>query len=95
MCGADVFTEQLFTVKKLEDFVLADNPLRPIRLMVNVALKRLDSLLEQMHEPTWVGGRPRLQRVYRGRGDSHMAPAMQKKPRQYRGFFGSYWINAS
>ena len=60
MRGADVFTEQLFTVKKLEDFVPADNPLRPIRLMVNAALKRLDGLFEQMYEPTWKGGRPSI-----------------------------------
>lgn len=60
MRGPDVFTEQLFTVKKLEDFVPADNPLRPIRLMVNAALKRLDSLFEQMYEPTWKGGRPSI-----------------------------------
>lgn len=37
MRRADVFTEQLFTVKKLEGFVQADLPLRPIRLMVNEA----------------------------------------------------------
>jgi transposase len=60
MRGADVFTEQLFTVKKLEDFVPANNPLRPIRLMVNAALKRLDGLFEQMYEPTWKGGRPSI-----------------------------------
>ena len=60
MRGADVFTEQLFTVKKLEDFVPADNPLRPIRLMVNAALKRLDGLFEQMYEPDWKGGRPSI-----------------------------------
>ena len=60
MRGADVFTEQLFTVKKLEDFVPANNPLRPIRLMVNAALKRLDGLFEQMYEPDWKGGRPSI-----------------------------------
>ena len=60
MRGADVFTEQLFTIKKLEDFVPADHPLRPIRLMVNAALKRLDGLFEQMYEPTWKGGRPSI-----------------------------------
>ena len=60
MRGPDVFTEQLFTVKKLEDFVPANNPLRPIRLMVNAALKRLDGLFEQMYEPDWKGGRPSI-----------------------------------
>lgn len=60
MRGPDVLTEQLFTVKKLEDFVPANNPLRPIRLMVNAALKRLDGLFEQMYEPDWKGGRPSI-----------------------------------
>jgi len=60
MRGADVFIEQLFSIKKLEDFVPADHPLRPIRPMVNAALKRLDGLFEQMYEPTWKGGRPSI-----------------------------------
>ena len=29
MRGADTFTESLFALRKLEDFVLADHPLRP------------------------------------------------------------------
>ncbi|MET4607698.1 hypothetical protein ABIB90_007202 [Bradyrhizobium sp. JR4.1] len=42
MRGSDVCMEQLFAMKRLEDFVPADHPLRPIRLIVNEALVRLD-----------------------------------------------------
>jgi hypothetical protein len=38
MRGADTFTENLFTLRKLEDFVPADHPLRSIRKMANAAL---------------------------------------------------------
>jgi len=31
MRGADTFTESLFTMRRLEDFVPANHPLRPIR----------------------------------------------------------------
>ena len=44
MRGMDEMQEALFTTVKLEDFVPADHPLRPIRLRVNQALKRLDGL---------------------------------------------------
>ena len=40
MRGADTFTERLFTMRHLEDFVPADHPLRPIRAMVNETLLR-------------------------------------------------------
>jgi transposase len=60
MRGADVFTEQLFSVKKLDDFVPAEHPLRPIRDQVNEALKRLTGLFAQMYEPSWKGGRPSI-----------------------------------
>jgi hypothetical protein len=48
MRGADTFTESLFTMRKLEDFVPADRPLRPIRVMVNVALVRMDVLFSDL-----------------------------------------------
>jgi len=38
MRGADTFTENLFTLRKLEDFVPADHPLRSIRTMTNAVL---------------------------------------------------------
>lgn len=40
MRGADTFTENLFTLRKLEDFVPADHPLRSIRKMANAALAK-------------------------------------------------------
>ena len=60
MRGADVFSEQLFTVKRLDAFVPLDHPLRPVRAMINEALGRLDGLFEQMYEPAWKGGRPSI-----------------------------------
>ena len=44
MRGADTFTESLFTMRRLEDFVPANHPLRPIRAMVNEALLKMDDL---------------------------------------------------
>lgn len=60
MRGVDVFTEPLFTIKRLDDFVPANHPLRPVREMVNEALHRLDGLFERMYEPTHKGGRPSI-----------------------------------
>jgi transposase len=58
MRGADGFTEGLFTMRRLEDFVPADHPLRPIRQMVNAALERMDGLFARMYEADVKGGRP-------------------------------------
>ena len=44
MRGIDEMQEPLFTTIKLEDFVPPDHPLRPVRLLVNHALKRLSGL---------------------------------------------------
>ena len=41
--------EALFTAAKLEDFVPADHPLRPIRVLVNDALGRLNGLFNTMY----------------------------------------------
>ncbi|ONM80858.1 DDE transposase [Pseudomonas aeruginosa] len=60
MRGVDVFSEQLFTVKRLEEFIPASHPLRPVREMVNEALRRLDGLFERMYEPSYKGGRPSI-----------------------------------
>ena len=38
MRGADSYNESLFTTVRLEDFVPASHPLRPIRIWVNEAL---------------------------------------------------------
>ena len=60
MRGTDVFIEQLFTLKKLDDFVPSDHPLRPIRERVNAALVRLNGLFEKIYESGWKGGRPSI-----------------------------------
>jgi len=44
--------EALFTVAKLEDFVSADHPLRPIRTLVNEALGRLNGLFNLIYADT-------------------------------------------
>ncbi|MFZ3041066.1 MAG: IS5/IS1182 family transposase, partial [Thiobacillus sp.] len=38
-----------FTARKLEDFVPADHPLRPIRQMVNAAQVKMDALFSGMY----------------------------------------------
>ncbi len=58
MRGPDTFTESLFTLRKLEDFVPAGHPLRPIRQMVNAALVKMDALFSGMYEADAKGGRP-------------------------------------
>lgn len=60
MRGADTFTESLFTLKKLDDFVPADHPLRVIRTMVNKALAEMRELFAQMYEDDAKGGRPSI-----------------------------------
>ena len=47
MRGADTFTESLFTMRHLDDFVPADHPLRVIRIMVNKALQKMARLSGQ------------------------------------------------
>ena len=60
MRGADTFTESLFTMRRLDDFVPADHPLRPIRVMVNQALTKMDGLFARMYEADIRGGRPSI-----------------------------------
>ena len=60
MRGADTFTESLFSLRKLEDFVPASHPLRPIRQMVNAALVKMDVLFSAMYEADIKGGRPSI-----------------------------------
>ena len=52
MRGADGMQESLFTMCKLEDFVPADHPLRPIRALVNEALERLNGLFNEIYADT-------------------------------------------
>jgi transposase len=60
MRGADTFTESLFTMRKLEDFVPAKHPLRAIREMANAALVELGPLFTGMYEAEVKGGRPSI-----------------------------------
>lgn len=60
MRGPDTFTENLFSLKKLDDFVPATHPLRAIRAMVNDALSQLEDLFAGMYEDASKGGRPSI-----------------------------------
>ena len=60
MRGADTFTESLFTMRRLDSFVPAQHPLRPIREMVNQALKNIEPLLTGMYAADVKGGRPSI-----------------------------------
>jgi transposase len=60
MRGADTYTEGLFTLKKLDDFVPMNHPLRVIRTMVNKALAEMGELFVRMYEDDVKGGRPSI-----------------------------------
>jgi transposase len=45
-------------MRRLDDFVPADHPLRRIRVMVNEALAKMDELFSRMHEADVKGRRP-------------------------------------
>jgi len=60
MRGADIYTESLFTMKRLDDFVPSNHPLRLIRKMANEALAKLDGLFARMYEADVNGGRPSI-----------------------------------
>ena len=60
MRGPDNFTESMFTVLNLDDFVPKDHPLRPIRTWLNDALKRMDDVFARMYEADAKGGRPSI-----------------------------------
>ena len=60
MRGADTFTESLFTMRRLDDFVPDSHPLRPVRKMVNQALKNIEPLLSGMYAEDIKGGRPSI-----------------------------------
>jgi len=60
MRGTDSYSESLFTAVKLEDFVPANHPLRPIRTWVNDALAKMDAKFSAMYEADIKGGRPSI-----------------------------------
>ena len=51
MRGPDVMQDTLFAVRSLESYVPADHPLRPVRDILNEALKRMDPLFAAMYAP--------------------------------------------
>ena len=60
MRSADTFTESLFTMRRLDDFIPSNHPLREIRKMANAALAKMEPLFAQMYEPDSKGGRPSI-----------------------------------
>jgi transposase len=60
MRGADSYNESLFTTVRLEDFVPATHPLRPIRSWVNDTLAEMDGKFSVMYEADVKGGRPSI-----------------------------------
>ena len=60
MRASDTYTESLFTMSKLEDFIPQSHPLRPIRKMVNEALAHLEGFLTSMYAAQSQGGRPAI-----------------------------------
>jgi len=56
MRGADIQQDTLFSTVIPEERVPADHPLRPIREMVNAALKELDADINALFQ-IWVGTR--------------------------------------
>jgi transposase len=60
MRGPDGYTESMFTMSRLDDFVPANHPLRPIRLWLNEALTRMDEVFSRMYESEAKGGRPSI-----------------------------------
>jgi transposase len=60
MRGADAYNEALFSTVRLEDFVPATHPLRPIRKWINEALAKMDEKFSAMYEADVKGGRPSI-----------------------------------
>ena len=60
MRGADTFTESLVSDRRLDDFVPPSHPLRPVRKMVNAALKAIELQLAAMYAEDIKGGRPSI-----------------------------------
>lgn len=60
MRGADSYNEALFSTIRLEEFVPANHPLRPIRTWLNDALTRMDARFSAMYEADIKGGRPSI-----------------------------------
>ena len=60
MRGSDGYNESLFSTVRLEDFVPANHPLRPIRTWTNEAIARMHERFSAMYETDVKGGRPSI-----------------------------------
>lgn len=60
MQGADSYNEALFSTVKLDEFVSANHPLRPIRTWMNEALAKMDARFSAMYEADVKEGRPSI-----------------------------------
>lgn len=60
MRGSDGYNERLFSTVRLEEFVPANHPLRPIRIWMNEALARMDERVSALYEADVKGGRPSI-----------------------------------
>ena len=58
--GADAYNESLFSTVRLESFVPASHPLRPIRQWVNETLASMDESLSRLYLADVKGGRPSI-----------------------------------
>ncbi|BBT42264.1 hypothetical protein WP8W18C01_46050 [Pseudomonas putida] len=56
MRGADITQKSLFAIAKLDDFIPAEHPLRVIRTLADLALRRMSGLFDTLYADT---GRPR------------------------------------
>ena len=52
MRGSDVTQEGLFVVRSTADYVPKDHPLRPIRDILNTALREMDPVFAAMYAPS-------------------------------------------
>jgi hypothetical protein len=60
MRGTDTFSESLFTMRRLDDFVPKSHPQRLTRTMANQALAKMDGLFAVMYEVDIKRGRPSI-----------------------------------
>lgn len=60
MRRAHGYTEAMFTMVKLNDFVPASHLLRPIRIWLNDALKRMEPVFVRVDESDAKGGHPSI-----------------------------------
>jgi transposase len=54
------YTEALFSMVRLQDFVPSNHPLRPIRAWVNEAVAKMDGQFSAMYDTDIKGGRPSI-----------------------------------